>query len=252
MAEARLQWETALCHPPSISLLLSPSIPFPMPCTFMLLWMCPLHLPCVRHFPSSPTRLVWSKESLGNECPQNAIGLHFKLGESRCSSGVYRETKEVPVAVRPSHMVHCMVKEGLEKVSLEFMQPPECRPSSARASSSPIDVQVPLIDMADFCWEVGSKTVVQQIGGDAEEWASFSLLVTVQVINHGLSGALMQDAMQMCREFFALPMIEKAMCSMKTSSGIGYGRRFAVKERAKVDWVDRLGFWSATEVHRKR
>lgn len=79
-----------------------------------------------------------------------------------------------------------------------------------------------------------------------------SLLVTVQVINHGLSGALMQDAMQMCREFFALPMIEKAMCSMKTSSGIGHGRRFAVKERAKVDWVDRLGFWSATEVHRKR
>lgn len=44
----------------------------------------------------------------------------------------------------------------------------------------------------------------------------------------------------MCREFFALPMQEKELYCMKTSSGIGYGRRFAVKEGARVDWVDRL------------
>jgi isopenicillin N synthase-like dioxygenase len=74
----------------------------------------------------------------------------------------------------------------------------------------------------------------------------------VQVVNHGFSAALMQDAMQMCREFFALPMEEKERYSMTTSSGIGYGRRFAVKEGARVDWVDRLGFWSASDAHRQR
>lgn len=73
-----------------------------------------------------------------------------------------------------------------------------------------------------------------------------------QVINHGFSAELMQGAMQMCGEFFALPMEEKQLYSMKTSSGIGYGRRMAVKEGVRVDWVDRLGFWSASEEHRKR
>lgn len=74
----------------------------------------------------------------------------------------------------------------------------------------------------------------------------------MQVINHGFPAALMQEAMQMCREFFALPMQEKELYCMKTSSGIGYGRRFAVKDGARVDWVDRLGFWSASAEHRKR
>ena len=62
----------------------------------------------------------------------------------------------------------------------------------------------------------------------------------------------MAEAMKMCHEFFALPMAEEVRYSMKTNSGIGYGRRMAVKEGARVDWVDRLGFWSASDSHRKR
>ena len=62
----------------------------------------------------------------------------------------------------------------------------------------------------------------------------------------------MQAAIQMCHEFFALAIEEKERYSMTTSSGIRYGRRFAVKEGVRVDWVDRLGFWSSTEQHRNR
>lgn len=55
----------------------------------------------------------------------------------------------------------------------------------------------------------------------------------------------------MCWEFFVLFMIEKVMCSMKISLGIGYGCWFVVKERVKVDWVDWFGFWSVIEVYWK-
>lgn len=57
--------------------------------------------------------------------------------------------------------------------------------------------------------------------------------------------------MEVNKGFFALPVEEKELYAMKSSSGVGYGRRFDVKDGAKADWVDRLGFWSAPDELKK-
>ncbi|KAG0630830.1 hypothetical protein M758_1G206000 [Ceratodon purpureus] len=153
---------------------------------------------------------------------------------------------ELAVSVDTSEMVQYMVEKGLKEVPPEYVLPHKHRPSATKTKNLPGNLRIPVIDMGDFHHKDGAERVIGEIGRACEEWGFF------QVINHGLPAALMQEAMEMCREFFALPMEEKELYSMKTSSGIGYGRRFAVKEGARVDWVDRLGFWSASEVHRMR
>lgn len=159
---------------------------------------------------------------------------------------VTRKGSELPVSVDTTKMVQFLVEKGLTEVPPEFLLPKNLRPSSTRMKNIPRTFQIPVIDMAKLNHPDFGENVVREIGRACEEWGFF------QVINHGFSAELMQGAMQMCGEFFALPMEEKQLYSMKTSSGIGYGRRMAVKEGVRVDWVDRLGFWSASEEHRKR
>lgn len=66
----------------------------------------------------------------------------------------------------------------------------------------------------------------------------------LQAINHGIPGPLLDAAMEMSQQFFALSPEEKEVYRLKEVSGVGYGRYFEERPNAIADWIDRLSLWS--------
>ncbi|XP_055803660.1 uncharacterized protein LOC129872804 [Solanum dulcamara] len=64
------------------------------------------------------------------------------------------------------------------------------------------------------------------------EWGFF------QVINHGVSGTLVEKVKKDTQDFFNLPPKEKEMLKQVDGDMDGYGQAFVVSEEQKLDWAD--------------
>lgn len=67
------------------------------------------------------------------------------------------------------------------------------------------------------------------------------MIVTLQIINHGVAEDMIEKTKTVIAEFFKLPLEEKQKFSMKSGDAQGYGQ-FVVSEEQKLDWGDLLSF----------
>lgn len=59
-----------------------------------------------------------------------------------------------------------------------------------------------------------------------------------QLINHGVSGSLVEKVKKDTQDFFNLPMDEKKMWKQVDGDLDGFGQAFVVSEEQKLDWAD--------------
>lgn len=58
------------------------------------------------------------------------------------------------------------------------------------------------------------------------------------MINHGVSGTLVEKVKKDTQDFFNLPLEEKEMLKQVDGDIDGYGQAFVVSEDQKLDWAD--------------
>ncbi|XVE71545.1 hypothetical protein DITRI_Ditri10aG0159500 [Diplodiscus trichospermus] len=87
--------------------------------------------------------------------------------------------------------------------------------------------QVPVIDMQKLF-----SQELEQLHHACKEWGFF------QLINHGVSSALVEKVKLEIQEFFNLPMEEKKKFWQKPDDIEGFGQAFVVSEEQKLNWGD--------------
>lgn len=88
-------------------------------------------------------------------------------------------------------------------------------------------INIPIIDLSK--WD---DQVFEQVSNACREWGFF------QVVNHRVSGELMERTRQVWREFFHLPIEEKQCYANSPATYEGYGSRVGVEKGSKLDWSD--------------
>jgi len=105
------------------------------------------------------------------------------------------------------------------------------RPSLSNSSS---EFGIPVIDMGLLLEENDDcrRKEMEKLAMACEEWGFF------QVVNHGIPCSLMDRMKGITREFFLLPLQEKAEYAVKEHEG--YGQAFVFSEDQQLDWSDLL------------
>jgi len=112
---------------------------------------------------------------------------------------------EDPVAVQSLANLH---------IDPAFVLDPEHRPKRKHNDYSTSGGHVPVVDLAPLrdraktSSEAEIKSIVAQVGRACEEWGFF------QVVNHGVSLALLEELEATAKQFFDLPLEEKRKVSM--------------------------------------
>lgn len=75
-------------------------------------------------------------------------------------------------------------------------------------------------------------------------------LLPLQVVNHGIPGPVLEDAVRVALEFFHQPFEVKQEVAIRPGEYQGYGRVFE-HEGAPSDWVDVLGHYLIPESMKK-
>ncbi|KAH6806864.1 2-oxoglutarate and oxygenase superfamily protein [Perilla frutescens var. frutescens] len=123
---------------------------------------------------------------------------------------------------------------GITRIPDRYVKNPADRPGFSDSAASALAADIPVIDMHDLGSDDLSlrRKAVGLIGEACREWGFF------QVVNHGVRHELMACARAVWREFFELPLEEKAKLVNSPSSYEGYGSRLGVEEGILLDWCD--------------
>lgn len=89
---------------------------------------------------------------------------------------------------------------------------------------------IPIINMESLLR--GDEIEFNKLDSACREWGFF------QVINHGVSGTLVEKVKKDTQDFFNLPLEEKEMLKQVDGDIDGYGQAFVVSEDQKLDWAD--------------
>ncbi|CAN1259450.1 Jasmonate-induced oxygenase 1 [Linum perenne] len=89
----------------------------------------------------------------------------------------------------PIVRVQSLSESGLHAIPRRYVKPPHQRPVP-----SPTSINIPIVDLS------GGAAAAEEISAACREWGFF------QVVNHGVSPALMDRIREAWREFFHLPM----------------------------------------------
>ncbi|KAJ4951228.1 hypothetical protein NE237_028060 [Protea cynaroides] len=93
----------------------------------------------------------------------------------------------------------------------------------------------PVIDMSIIGGASGTaekKAMLELLGSACREWGLF------QVVNHGISPALLDEVKRVSRAFFDLPMEEKLKYANNPVTYEGYGNRTGTVKGSTLDWND--------------
>ncbi|CAK9204608.1 unnamed protein product [Sphagnum troendelagicum] len=110
------------------------------------------------------------------------------------------------------------------------------RTMQEQATFSPHDdfcEQIPVIDLAGLSDNQQENTITMaSIASASEDWGFF------QVINHGISLALVESTQKLAKEFFNLPLEEKQKYAQNPNDPIpqGYGHGSCMPESTILDW----------------
>ncbi|KAL5562515.1 hypothetical protein UlMin_032262 [Ulmus minor] len=100
------------------------------------------------------------------------------------------------------------------EVDPAFIQDIEQRPNLK--ASSPIDEEIPVIDLSSLSLSDNEEPLVSQIGRACEKWGFF------QVINHGVPLELLARVEETAKRFFELPLEEKRKVKRDEVNAMGY------------------------------
>ncbi|CAN1748657.1 Jasmonate-induced oxygenase 1 [Linum perenne] len=121
----------------------------------------------------------------------------------------------------PIVRVQSLSESGLHAIPRRYVKPPHQRPVP-----SPTSINIPIVDLS------GGAAAAEEISAACREWGFF------QVVNHGVSPALMDRIREAWREFFHLPMDMKQRYANSPKTYEGYGSRLGVEKGAILDWSD--------------
>ncbi|KAL8200188.1 hypothetical protein R6Q57_011527 [Mikania cordata] len=124
-----------------------------------------------------------------------------------------------------------LVKEPLVEVPPRYIRLDQDPPIISWPPSSLSEV--PIINLEQLTSDDSSADhELQKLHLACKDWGFF------QIINHGVSGSLLDRVKKETQEFFKLPMEEKAKLWQTAEDIEGFGQAFVVSEEQKLDWAD--------------
>jgi isopenicillin N synthase-like dioxygenase len=117
-------------------------------------------------------------------------------------------------------------------IPTRYVKPLLERPSFNKGDQG--NSNIPLIDLFDLTNgdTQAKKAIMDQISIACREWGFF------QVVNHGMSSHLVDEAREVWREFFHQPMELKQEYANTPKTYEGYGSRLGIQKGAILDWCD--------------
>ncbi|WJX52874.1 hypothetical protein P8452_38937 [Trifolium repens] len=125
-----------------------------------------------------------------------------------------------------------LAKEALTKVPDRYVRLHQDRPILSSSSATTPLPQLPVIDLSKLLSHDLNQPELKKLHYACKEWGFF------QLINHGVSGSLVENVKKGAEEFFNLPMEEKKKFEQREGDVQGYGQAFVVSEEQKLDWAD--------------
>ncbi|CAN0909744.1 Jasmonate-induced oxygenase 2 [Linum grandiflorum] len=128
----------------------------------------------------------------------------------------------------PIVRVQSLSDSGLHVIPPRYIKPAHQRPNNPPIIINNNNNNIPIVDLGGGT----AAEVEEEISAACREWGFF------QVVNHGLSPALMDRVREAWREFFHLPMEAKQRYANSPKTYEGYGSRLGVEKGAILDWSD--------------
>ncbi|XAR50834.1 Flavonol synthase [Bertholletia excelsa] len=131
--------------------------------------------------------------------------------------------------------VQYLSESGIQAIPESYVKLPSDRPFLVPAEPPASDAaDIPVIDLSGlFSGNPARRSATLGLISDACcKWGFF------QVVNHGVSHELMNQAREAWREFFQLPLEEKQLYANSPATYEGYGSRLGVEKGIKLDWSD--------------
>ncbi|XP_039128317.1 probable 2-oxoglutarate-dependent dioxygenase At5g05600 [Dioscorea cayenensis subsp. rotundata] len=131
----------------------------------------------------------------------------------------------------PVVRVQSLSESGITTIPERYIKPASLRPEIYTPCSK--ELSIPVIDLSGLKQEEPScNSTMQAISDAVREWGF------LQVVNHGVSPALMKRAREDWRSFFHQPMEEKHKYANSPKTYEGYGSRLGIEKGAILDWGD--------------
>lgn len=131
----------------------------------------------------------------------------------------------------PVVRVQSLSDSGISRIPDRYIKPVRDRPLTGQAF--PGDANIPIIDLGGLVGQEEDRaSILARVSEACQEWGFF------QVVNHGVSPELMDEARDVWREFFHLPMKLKQAYANSPKTYEGYGSRLGIEKGAILDWSD--------------
>ncbi|CAI0437374.1 unnamed protein product [Linum tenue] len=121
--------------------------------------------------------------------------------------------------------VQDLIKTQLGVVPSRYLRPDQDQPIV-------FDADVPIVDLEKLIDEATMDSELAVLHSACKDWGFF------QLVNHGVSPALLENMKTQVQEFFNLPMEEKQKFWQSPGDVEGFGHLFVVSEEQKLDWAD--------------
>ncbi|KAL5721037.1 Jasmonate-induced oxygenase 2 [Ranunculus cassubicifolius] len=131
----------------------------------------------------------------------------------------------------PIVRVQSLAESGVPFIPPRYIKPVSQRPK-LEITVGEVD-NIPIIDFSGLNGDLETReNTLQQISVACREWGFF------QIVNHGVKPELMNEAREVWRQFFYLPIEEKQVYANSPKTYEGYGSRLGVQKGAVLDWND--------------
>ncbi|PWA83561.1 isopenicillin N synthase [Artemisia annua] len=132
----------------------------------------------------------------------------------------------------PIVRVQTLSETESQLIPTRYVKPLLERPSFNKGDQG--NSNIPLIDLFDLTNgdARAKKAIMDKISIACREWGFF------QVVNHGMSSHLVDEAREVWREFFHQPMELKQEYANTPKTYEGYGSRLGIQKGAILDWSD--------------
>ncbi|KAI6705605.1 hypothetical protein NL676_008567 [Syzygium grande] len=133
----------------------------------------------------------------------------------------------------PVPCVQELVKEAITEVPPRYVRTDQDHPL-LHDDHGPLLLQVPIIDMNNLSSSNDDlvESELEKLHVACKDWGFF------QLINHGVSGSLVDEVKLGIQDFFKLPMEEKRTFWQEEGDLEGFGQMFVGSEEQKLDWGD--------------
>ncbi|XP_038903719.1 probable 2-oxoglutarate-dependent dioxygenase ANS [Benincasa hispida] len=124
----------------------------------------------------------------------------------------------------PVVCVQSLAESGIRTIPMRYVKPPSQRPGGDGVQMR----NIPVVDME----KLESGAAVRETAEACREWGFF------QLINHGISGEMMECVKDTWKEFFDQPLDLKKQYANSPATYEGYGSRLGIEKGAILDWSD--------------